>query len=53
MHQPRSLARQWLRTEGAHRLFVNPTTGKAVWVTVHGDDAGKLENRILRDAGVV
>ena len=39
--------------KGAHRLFVNPATGKEVWVTVHGHDAGKLGSRILRDAGVV
>jgi predicted RNA binding protein YcfA (HicA-like mRNA interferase family) len=38
--------------KGAHRLFVNRQTGKEVWVTVHGHDAGKLGNRILRDAGV-
>ena len=37
--------------KGAHKLFVNPATGKEVWVTVHG--AGKLGSRILRDAGVV
>jgi predicted RNA binding protein YcfA (HicA-like mRNA interferase family) len=39
--------------KGAHRLFVNPKTGKEAWVTVHGHDAGKLGNRILRDAGVI
>ena len=38
--------------KGSHRLFVNPVTGKEVWVTVHGRDAGRLGNRILRDAGV-
>jgi len=37
---------------GAHRLFVHPVTKREVWVTVHGHDAGKLGNRILRDAGV-
>ena len=37
---------------GAHRLFVHPRTGKEVWVTMHGHDAGKLGNRILKDAGV-
>jgi predicted RNA binding protein YcfA (HicA-like mRNA interferase family) len=37
----------------AHRLFVNRETGKEIWVTVHGHDAGKLGNRILKDAGVV
>ena len=39
--------------KGAHQLFVNPTTGKEVWVTVHGHDSGRLGNRILRDAGVI
>jgi len=39
--------------KGAHKLFVNPATGKEVWVTVHGHDAGRLGIRILRDAGVV
>lgn len=38
--------------KGAHRLFVNTHTGREVWVTVHGHDAGKLGHRILRDAGV-
>lgn len=37
---------------GSHRLFVHPTTGKEVWVTMHGHDAGTLGDRILRDAGV-
>ena len=37
--------------KGAHRLFVNPETGKEVWVTTHGHDAGNLGNRILKDAG--
>ena len=37
---------------GAHRLFVNAATEREVWVTVHGHDAGKLGNRILKDAGV-
>ena len=41
------------RGKGAHRLFVNHATGKEVWITVHGHDAGNLGNRILRDAGVV
>jgi hypothetical protein len=31
---------------------VHPESGKEVWVTVHGHDAGRLGNRILRDAGV-
>jgi len=31
----------------------NPTTGKEVWVAVHTKkDAGRLGNRILREAGV-
>ena len=38
--------------KGSHRLFVHPETRKEVWVTVHGHDAGRLGNRILRDAGV-
>jgi len=28
--------------KGAHKLFVDPATGKEVWVTVHGHDAGNL-----------
>ena len=40
--------------KGSHLKLVNPTTGKEVWVTVHGtQDAGHLGNRILRDAGVL
>ena len=38
--------------KGAHRLFVHPATGREIWVTVHGHDAGRLGNRILREAGV-
>ena len=38
--------------KGAHRKFVHPQTGKEVWVSMHGHDAGQLGNRILRDAGV-
>ena len=38
--------------KGPHRLFVRPQTGKEVWVTVDGHDAGHLGNRILKDAGV-
>ena len=38
--------------KGAHKLFVNPQTGKEVWVTTHGHDAGNLGKRILKDAGV-
>jgi predicted RNA binding protein YcfA (HicA-like mRNA interferase family) len=37
--------------KGSHRLFVHLESGKEVWVTVHGHDAGRLGNRILRDAG--
>ena len=36
----------------SHVLIVHPESGKEVWVTVHGHDAGRLGNRILRDAGV-
>lgn len=38
--------------KGNHKLFVHPETRKEVWVTAHGHDAGKLGNRILKDAGV-
>ena len=38
--------------KGSHRKFVHPTTGREVWVTMHGHDAGKLGNRILREAGI-
>ena len=38
--------------KGSHRLFVHAETGKEIWVTVHGHDAGNLGKRILRDAGV-
>jgi len=38
--------------KGSHVLFVHPESGKEIWVTVHGRDAGRLGNRILRDAGV-
>jgi predicted RNA binding protein YcfA (HicA-like mRNA interferase family) len=39
--------------KGSHRLFKHPTNGKEVWVAVHTKkDAGRLGNRILRDAGV-
>lgn len=38
--------------KGSHWLLVHPESGKEVWVTVHGHDAGRLGNRILRDAGV-
>jgi len=34
-------------------LLKHPTTGKEVWVAVHTKkDAGRLGNRILREAGV-
>ena len=39
--------------KGSHRLLKHPTTGKEVWVAVHTqNDAGRLGNRILREAGV-
>jgi predicted RNA binding protein YcfA (HicA-like mRNA interferase family) len=39
--------------KGSHRLLKQPTTGKEVWVAVHTKkDAGRLGNRILREAGV-
>ena len=38
--------------KGSHVLFVHPESGKEVWVTMHEHDAGRLANRILRDAGV-
>ena len=38
---------------GSHLLLKHPTTGKEVWVAVHTKkDAGRLGNRILREAGV-
>ena len=39
--------------KGSHRLLKHPTTGKEVWVAVHTKkDAGRLGNRILREAGI-
>lgn len=38
--------------KGSHLLLVHPKSGKEIWVTMHGHDAGRLGNRILRDAGV-
>jgi len=38
--------------KGSHRTFVHPATGREVWVTMHGHDAGQLGNRILREAGI-
>ena len=39
--------------KGSHQLLKHPTTGKEVWVAVHTKkDAGRLGNRILREAGV-
>ena len=39
--------------QSSHRLLKHPTTGKEVWVAVHTKkDAGRLGNRILREAGV-
>jgi len=38
---------------GSHLLLTHPKTGKEVWVAVHTKkDAGRLGNRILREAGV-
>lgn len=38
---------------GSHLLLRHPGTGKEVWVAVHTKkDAGRLGNRILREAGV-
>lgn len=40
------------RGKGSHVQYVNPKTGKEVWVTLHTKkDAGNLGNRILREAG--
>jgi hypothetical protein len=34
-------------------LLKHPTAGEEVWVAVHTKkDAGRLDNRILREAGV-
>ena len=43
-----------LRTgKGSHQLFKHPKTGKEVWIAVHTKkDAGRLGNRILREAGI-
>ena len=39
--------------KGSHRLMKHPKSGKEVWVVVHTKkDAGRLGNRILREAGV-
>jgi predicted RNA binding protein YcfA (HicA-like mRNA interferase family) len=38
--------------KGSHVLLVHPENGKEIWVTMHGHDAGRLGNRILRHAGV-
>jgi len=36
-----------------HVLLKHPSSGKEVWVAVHTKkDAGRLGNRILREAGV-
>jgi len=46
----------WLRGEADRQrqssAVRTPETGKEIWVTVHGHDAGNLGKRILRDAGV-
>jgi predicted RNA binding protein YcfA (HicA-like mRNA interferase family) len=39
--------------KGNHRKFSHPKTGKEVWVAIHTKkDAGRLADRILRDAGL-
>jgi predicted RNA binding protein YcfA (HicA-like mRNA interferase family) len=39
--------------KGSHRFMKHPKSGKEVWVAVHTKkDAGRLGNRILREAGV-
>ena len=39
--------------KGSHLRLRHPGTGKEVWVAVHTTkDAGRLGNRILREAGV-
>ena len=39
--------------KGSHRLFKHATTGKEIWIAVHTKkDAGQLDNRILREAGI-
>jgi predicted RNA binding protein YcfA (HicA-like mRNA interferase family) len=38
--------------KGSHRLFRHPETGREFWVTIHGHDAGRLGNRILKEAGI-
>lgn len=41
------------RRSGKGSHLVKPATGKEVWVAVHTKkDAGRLGNRILREAGV-
>ena len=39
--------------KGSHMLLRHTDTGKEVWLAVHTKkDAGRLGNRILREAGV-
>ena len=39
--------------KGNHLLLRHPSTGKEVWVAAHTEkDAGRLGDRILREAGV-
>ena len=39
--------------KGSHLLMKHPRSGKEVWVAVHTKkDAGRLGNRILREAGI-
>lgn len=41
------------RGKGSHLLLRQPASGKEVWVAVHTKkDAGRLGNRILREAGL-
>jgi predicted RNA binding protein YcfA (HicA-like mRNA interferase family) len=38
---------------GSYRLLKNPTSNKEVWVAIHTKkDAGRLGNRIVREAGI-
>lgn len=39
--------------KGSHMRFVHPVTKREAWVAVHTKkDAGRLGNRILKDAGI-
>jgi len=38
---------------GSHLLLTQPATGREIWVAIHTKkDAGRLGNRILREAGI-